>query len=591
MCALTLAAWEFALQTQDKRKPNILLFAVVIFAIYTVAVRLPQVAYYWLPEGDLGIRGVSGAGLVGQIVPHSAAMDAGIAVGDQIETNHLDLHERLALGGPNLRPGEAVRLLVVHNGDERAVALVARPVHLTAAEIKRDLLWEITLLLRVILGATVVLLRPGRLTWLFYAWNVSGGDASDFFYHLPAGLLIVSLLPYTALLGAVSFAGVLFCLVFPNDELSGWRRRVFPFVVAALSVCIAFELARFAALIFNINTASTDWILYVEDAVAGVFGTAVLVAYYVQSTNDRARVRGLIVMLVIGFMFEVAGDLFSVIPSTTAPSYFGSLQYTWALLITIAFAYMIIRYRLFDVEFVLSRALVYSLLAVAAIGIFVAIDAAFTSRFHGSRVEVAVDIAVALGIGFWVKAIHGRVIDLVDRALFRRRYESRMRLKAAFGMLAGADSTRAVEEIVTSGAATALGLASAVFFRRVADGGLLREIGFGWPPDAVWHMLPDDILVTTLERRAPPSIDLQKLGWSRAGISPPHQPVVAIPLISVGRVIGVTLYGSRLNGVLPSPDEVSGLIALMHRATSAYVVLDSLRSKIPARDASARISP
>jgi hypothetical protein len=259
--------------------------------------------------------------------------------------------------------------------------------------------------------------------------------------------------------------------------------------------------------------------------------------------------------------------------------------------IFIAFAYAILRYRMFDVEFVLSRALVYSLLAIAAIGIFLAIDFAFTSRFHGSRAEVAVDIAVALGIGFWVRAIHGSAVDLVDRALFRRRFESRRRLKATSDMLAFADSTHAVEEIVTSSAATSLGLASAVFFRRVADGGLLREIGFGWPTDAPWHLLSDDKVVETLERNAPPSFDLQSLGWLRAGAMPPNQPALVVPMQSGRRVIGVTFYGSRLNGVLPSPDEISALVDLSRRAASIYVLLDSARSATTTPElASMRIS-
>ncbi|MDQ6825130.1 MAG: hypothetical protein M3007_06690, partial [Candidatus Eremiobacteraeota bacterium] len=224
-------------------------------------------------------------------------------------------------------------------------------------------------------------------------------------------------------------------------------------------------------------------------------------------------------------------------------------------------------------------------------GTFVAIDLLFTSRFHGSKSEFAVDIAVALAIGFWVRAIHGRSIDFVDRLLFRRRYQSRLLLKAAVDSLATADSPRAIERILTSDAASALGLASAVFFRRVADGGLLREIGFGWPVDALWHLLPDDALVKTLEKNAPSSIDLQSLGWSRALVGPPQQPVVAIPLIASGRVLGVSFYGSRLNGVLPSPDEVGGLVGLARRAASAYVLLDSMRPALTARElAAARIS-
>lgn len=572
------------MQTQDRRRSSVQIVAVIFFTIYVLGIRTPQVVYYWLPQWSFGFRDLAPSGLIKALDPHSAAADAGLHVGDQIETKSLSLHEYLATIGIS-RPRETVRLDVLEGGHKRNVTLVARPSHFETAQIRADLLGQIGWLVRVALCLTLVLIRPGRMTWLFYIWMMSGGSYSDYLVTLPGWLFAIVVLPYTLLSGAVPFIGLLFYLVFPNDALTGWRSRLFPYVVGACIVFALIELARLIGFFFRVDTTGSDWIGAVEDIVGVVLCQFVLFAYYVGSSSlERRHVRWILMVTAIGMVLEVGWNLHSLLsPNTPVPWFWLLLNY-WGILLPAVFAYAIVRYRMFDVEFILSRGLVYTLLAIAAAGTFLLIDLLLTSRFHGSRAELAVDIAAALGIGFWMKAIHGHAIDLVDRLLFRRRYESRILLKAAVGSLATADSPRAVEETMTSGAASALGLASAVFFRRVADGGLLREIGVGWPADAPWHLLPDDKLVTALERNAPSSIDLQDLGWSRSGVTPPQRPVVAVPMKAGARVVGVTLYGSRSNDVLPSPDEISGLIELAQRATTAYLMLDAVRSKTAARE-------
>jgi hypothetical protein len=592
---MTLAA-----QAQDRRRRIVRVVAVVALAILALGHKTPDIAFYWLPRGDFGIQDVYFHGrpfitdvTVKELIPHSAATDAGIHLGDRIELKNLDLHQRLVfLGSP--QPGEALPVRLVQNGKHRFVTLVARPKYMSGADIRRDIRNQVSEVLCIVLGATLVLLRPARMTWLFYLWMVTigGGSTADYFLSLPSWLFVALSLPIAAtdLVPTIS----LFCLVFPNDEPTGWRRRALPFLWAAFWILIAVALARFVGvlLMLDFNLTGGDWLPQVEDIIDLAIGTAALLTAFVESRGqDRVRIRVVVFVVISGFLAEIGLNVQQLLAQGTPPplfwTYFG--QYgQWFIII--AFAYAIFRHNMFDIEFVLSRTLVYSLLALAALAIFLAIDFLFTSLFHGSKAELAVDIAVALGIGFWVRAIQGYAIDFVDRALFRRRYDSRTQLKAALAAVATADSTRAVEQILTEGAATALGLSSAVFFRRVADGGFLREGGIGWPADALWHLLPDDKLAMALAGKAQ-AIDLYALGWAKTFLAPPLSPVYAIPVQSGRRVIGATLYGMRLNGVLPSPDEVSGLVELARRAASTYLVLDSMRSGVTTLELAAARRP
>jgi hypothetical protein len=254
-------------------------------------------------------------------------------------------------------------------------------------------------------------------------------------------------------------------------------------------------------------------------------------------------------------------------------------------------AYAIVRYQMFDVEYVLSRTIVYAVLIVVLAGLFAAVDIAFALYFNGSKVELALDIALALAAGFGLRAFYGRAIDVVDRLLFIRRYDSRIRLKAAFDAVADAESQDDIVKIVTSEAAAALGIASAVFFRRCADGGFLRDEGIGWAPDALWNLLSDDKLAIMLAKR-PHVIDLRFIEWSSTNQLPPQAPALAVTMLAAQGVIAVTLYGDRVDGVLLSPDDISGLVALSQRAAPSYAFFDSKRSEVLAREiARARAAP
>lgn len=580
-------------QGQDRRR-WILIAAVVAYALYTLARTVPQVAYYWLPQGDFGIPDFNiTTGVVNRVEPHSAAADAGLRAGDRIDMHSVSLHQIFVAGG-QAGVGEIWALHFSHAGLPKVATLAARPVRLSRAQILNDAVGQIDALLRLILGVMLVLLKPGRLTWLFLLSWTGGGNYTDFFVTFPVWAWFLAVLPYTIVIGAVSFLLAMFCIVFPDDELRGWRQKVFPFVVGAVALGVMFELSRLVALVLRVDPSATDWITYVEDIAGGALGSGALIAYWYESRREPGRARWTVpvVVLLIGFVFEVLGDLSSIFTGRWLPPPFPIIFGLWATLITVVFAYAILQRGMFDIEFIVGRGLAISALMLASVALFIGIELGFTAVFLGSKAELAVDVAVALAIGFGARSVYGRLIDYIDRTLFRRRFEARERLKTNSAALSSARSPNDVEEIVTSGAASALGLASAVFFKQMPDGGLLREHGIGWPPDAPWHLLSDDTLVQLLQNKTPRYINLRALGWSESLLPPPEEPVVAIPMMTGRELIGVTLYGSRLDCVLPSPDVVSSLVELARSAARTYRAVDSsVRGAFTTDLAMARSSP
>ena len=103
------------------------------------------------------------------------------------------------------------------------------------------------------------------------------------------------------------------------------------------------------------------------------------------------------------------------------------------MLIPVAVAIAILRYRLYEIDRVISRTLVYGLLTVVLGAAYVALvlagQAVFSSFAGGSNLAIAGSTLVVAALFL---PLRGRVQRLVDRRFYRRRYDAQRTL-AAFG--------------------------------------------------------------------------------------------------------------------------------------------------------------
>ena len=104
------------------------------------------------------------------------------------------------------------------------------------------------------------------------------------------------------------------------------------------------------------------------------------------------------------------------------------------LLLPLSFAVSILRYRLYDIDIFVNRALVYRALTAALVGtyvgIIVGIQAAFRSvTDQGSGVAIVISTLVIAAL---FQPVRRRVQDFIDRRFYRRRYDAAQTL-AAFG--------------------------------------------------------------------------------------------------------------------------------------------------------------
>ena len=109
---------------------------------------------------------------------------------------------------------------------------------------------------------------------------------------------------------------------------------------------------------------------------------------------------------------------------------FLSIAFAGFLLMPVAVAIAILRYRLYEIDRIVSRTLVYASLTVvlgaAYVGLVLAGQALFSSFAGGSNLAIAVSTLVVAALFLPVRA---RVQRFVDRRFYRRRYDAQRTLE------------------------------------------------------------------------------------------------------------------------------------------------------------------
>ena len=227
----------------------------------------------------------------------------------------------------------------------------------------------------------------------------------------------------------------LFACLFPATSGRGIRaiiRRValpVTYAIAAYSVGISIIKDTFQHGLMPHQNILTGVVQYLAYTLMGLMVVAFAVGAFAARGPDRRRALWASGSVIVGF----SGVIVVVVGQTLNISS-PWLQYVQLtiIVIPIGLGYTILRHRMIDVGFVISRALVLtviSFIVVAAFGLLErALGKIFIDMSHvASR---TVEIALALGLGFSLRTLHVRVERGVDYLFFRGRQRSLAALRA-----------------------------------------------------------------------------------------------------------------------------------------------------------------
>ncbi|MBV9719966.1 MAG: hypothetical protein JOZ77_11650 [Candidatus Eremiobacteraeota bacterium] len=539
---------------------------VIVVGAWMLGSALPSLERCWQPYPDNGLVGnVDFDGTIGYVTPDSPAASLGIEPGDRVQP---PLPADLFRDPP---PTFSFRLN--HDGAVRTVTIAPRSRVPTRVERLLYLALFISYFVFLVVGSMVLLLRPSPMTWSFYLYCVLRryGDLG-FYWPGSNEFYWTNLLVLSALSGATCAFVAIFALRFPADRVDGWRRRA-QGIAALLSIALPIAwFCVFLRLWLGLPSQTPANALTLFTAAMYLGASAIFVVTFLQSHGaNRQKLRWVLifpVVLVLRVIAILVGDGLFAFP---LPDWFPQALAILAISVPLTVAYAVVRRRVFDVEFAISRALVYAAITSLIAGTFLLLDWFMSKQFAATRFTLTAEIIVALAIGSWLNMLHRNVDRFVDSTFFRQRHLSEQRLAKAAAAVLRAESHEVVDRFLVHEPLRALDLTSAaVFHKDSGSGHFVRDASAHWERVETRELTSDDPLVLHLLAEGAP-VRLADVVWgSEASAKHVGDAVLAMPVLLRDELVAIVLYGPHRSGADIDPDEIRGVVLLVERAGAAY---------------------
>lgn len=535
----------------------------LLAAAVALALNIAASIELFSPETTFGYRLTFTNGFeVAAVDPATSAARAGIVPGDHLDFSKSTLHDRIVgLAYQPARPGDIVRFLVVH--ERRSHPLTLKSHLLTPSELREALFSPLASFLRLsgfayIAVALVILLRrPNRMTLGLFLYLVSATDVT--LYRFPDSLFPLLQLGSDLLDVAGPIGLIVFAARFPDDRPTGWRVWLDRVAIPIGAVFAIPNLAWDATALFS-GLPPSAWMAYGSTlgalALILVAGVTLVAAYVTAPRWQRQR-----------FQWAIAGILLTLLSYASAWARYWSTTYSlassdpvvWAATILyacapFAIAYAVVRQRVFEISFVVSRTLVFTIVTAAIFATFALVEWLAGRVIERTGVTIALVAFTAIAVSFSLNAVHARVEQFVEGTLFRRRHQAEQHLASVAAGLPDAQNSEAVAEALVIEPVHAYALGSAHLFVRDGSGNYVHD-------------------GTALDRCIP----LQLQGLRRSLRLHDGDAVLAVPVFVRSHLEAVALYGAHVNGEDIDPDEAASLEAMGVAAGIAYEHLETAR--------------
>ena len=519
-------------------------------------------------DTDAGTHGAH----VTYVVPDSPAEKAGLRADDIFDLPAMTFSQRTALYADEpLAADRSVTIPIVRGSQKLAIHVSGTRQNglQIQAIVKRC-----AATFFVLLAAVLLLLRPSRMLWGFYLFALGSVGAVPLAY-LPslsgwAKFGVYELLFALYYTGFYTAGLLIFTTRFPGDANGGWRRWVDRLAVPLAVVLALLSLACDAYVdVFAASVPGGLWnaldVLKQATLVLGVF--SLFGALLEVGSEQRQRLQW-VAAAVIAYVFV---DYYLEDPALSWwPAAFsnagispGILDAT-QVLIPIAVAYAVLKHRVIDVRFAISRAVIYgSSIAVLALCVGL-LQVAVSESFHQAPFGYFIEVVLAVGVGAVMLPLSRIAGSSIERRIFARQSRARAQLARVAKGLPYADSAEEIGRVLTMDASRNLELSAAALFRR-RDGTFVPETAVGWEHDALSE--PDAGRIKLAFEGEGRMLRLSHLEHNVPAI-------VAYPVYARRHLRGFVLYSAHDNGTDLDPDEIALLDDLTQNASRGYDALE-----------------
>jgi hypothetical protein len=470
-------------------------------------------------------------------------------------------------------------LPVVRDGKLRVLHLVAHEESATTR--LTDMLRIVVFLAAVGLGAMLYLIKPSIATAAFFVFCLAAVEAPATYLDLviPNPWRPIPEWIGDTIKGAVRPALLLFALCLIDGDNDAPRERVFAWIAAGFAVVFG-TLNAYAEWLMNYTGQPAEHLDRIfkggSYAVSGLTAVALAVAFLRARHRDRDRIGWIAAAFVFAGIARLISDAF--FPGHIQ-FWVNSLLVSATIVPIVTVWIAVIRHRFFNVDFVVSRAVVYVALSAAFVGM-IAVGEELASYTFYNNVDVAYGVVIA--VSMTIAAFTGKLADVlkvfVDRFIFRDRNEQRKALEFIAGYILDAETVDDVYRALLQDAAHALKLSFGGILVRQPDGSyVLGPKSDDWPAGLDVWLGPNDALTTRIARTRGALTFSGKETRLIQHTFPNERLTFAAPLFFDRVVSGIVVYGHNVSGLDLDPDEREHLIRVVAHASIALNAIELAR--------------
>ncbi len=472
--------------------------------------------------------------------------------------------------------GKEINLNIQRGGENFDLAVKSVPFY-SATSVAFQLF---TSLIFIVLGLFVLIKCPAnRAAELFYV-SMLGAAAIMIMtwgkYSLTFDLSHITRIIFQ---GAYLFTPVVFVylsLAFPVDKLYKFKKHLRVFSLFSLILFIPCTLTFYNAAV-NQNASNINLYINVYNlsryflAASVIISISVFIINYLSSEDpvERKKLKWLITGFIVGplafIMLWVLPQAFSdyaLIPE--------ELVYFLMLSVPVCFTISIVKYHLLDIDFIINRSIIYSILVAGIILTYFAIVLGITWFFKSADISV-ISALSAVFVAFLFNPLKNRVRSFVNKKFFRVQYNYRKAINMFSSQLKEINDALSLADAVISGILKLIP-AEKIALIDTSDSGkpvILSENNFN---ESDFRFLTENILVkyTLLENiivpdAVEPGIDLfqQEPLLREIGI-----PLVMPSLLFSGRIYLVLAMGSKKSAKRYSAEDLDLLSNVLNTASS-----------------------
>lgn len=342
---------------------------------------------------------------------------AGIRAGDQVvAVNGHPL--RIANDLQEYAKNEAFPLVVTIKRQEQLFDLAIAPSHFTLMDfLTQALSWLLFGMGTILIGLFVIIARPkeytARVHFLFCLttgiFSITNFESVSSHYFSLLNLVLLPAVGTVALHVAVTFPQQ---IAFFKDE----RRQVLLYLPLGI-------LCPLIPMLYPIPPLWDNYYPFLMVlAGLGVLSIAVfsLLALFRRDATPRVKSQARIILFgnLSAFLLMV---LTSIAPLFGLDNFLGGFSYLFMLLFPLSIAYAIVRHRLFEIQVIVKKTVVYTLVTAALGSCYFLLVAGFRALLGASSSEIA-NILSTAAVAVMFAPLRDRTKTIMNRVFFRNNY-------------------------------------------------------------------------------------------------------------------------------------------------------------------------